>query len=79
MAQFDYSSGIAFGVQSGLGTINGTIRDLVDGGGSGPAGAIDETDGAVKGSSAAGIAEDGIDDEYTREYRDKAVVPGSFT
>lgn len=80
MAKFNYQSGIAFAAQtSGLGTVDPTLKALVDAGGSGGSGEITPADGAILGSSAAGIAEDGIEDEYTRDLREKAPISGSFT
>lgn len=72
MAEFDYQSAVAFGAQAGgLGAINTTIRDL--------SGSINSASGVVLGSTGAGIADDGIDDEYNRELREKPYLADSYT
>lgn len=63
---------IAFGVQSALGTQNGTIAAL--------SGTKDETDGFVLGDRESGDAESGISiPDFVRESREAADAAGSFT
>ena len=71
MATFTRQLGIAFGPQSAEGTADATIAAL--------SGSLALTDGIVLGDSASGIAESGISHAFTRRFREKAPVSGSFT
>lgn len=78
MPGIGFEVGFAVGVQTGLGSINTTIRDLVAGGGSGGAGEIVSADGALLGDPSAGVGESGISVRFRRELREKAKL-GNFT
>ena len=76
MADIKFLLGVAFKDQAARGTA--TAMPAI-GGGSGPAGAIDEADGAVLGSDGQGVGDSGISFSIGKNITEKAVVSGSFT
>lgn len=76
MASIDFLLGAVFKSQ----TTRGTATSMpAIGSGSGTGGAIDETDGAVLGSSGSGVGETGIAFALSKDYSDKVVNTGSFS
>ena len=78
MAEIDFAMGVVIGTQNAEGDINSvvsgatTIDDFAAGGG-------DPIAGGVLGDPESGIGEGGLEVEWTREQRDRAVVSGSLT
>lgn len=71
MATFNRQLAIAFGAQSVEGTADATIAAL--------SGGLDLSDGIILGDTGSGIAESGITHSFTRRFREKGYVAGSFT
>ena len=76
MADIKFLLGVAFKDQAARGTA--TAMPAI-GGGSGTAGAIDESDGAVLGSDGQGVGDSGVSFAIGKNITEKAVVSGSFT
>lgn len=80
MADKAFGAGLIVGVQSGFGTPNNTITDLVSGGGAGAGGAIDTSNGYVLGDGESGDGETGITlPSLDGDFRDVAAVANSFS
>jgi len=78
MGGIPWTIGVAVGVQSALGTINATIRDLNSGDGTGTAGALTPAEGIVLGDPSVGVGESGIELTFQRDSQAKAKL-ANFT
>ena len=79
MTGIPWTIGVAVGVQSALGTINATIRDMNSGDGTGTAGALTPAEGIILGDPSVGIGESGIELKFVREFTDKAKLTNFTT